>query len=354
MLLTLIAATVLLPQSATTANGIALNDPLTGEENGMILQRTDRLDPPKLSPKKFDGKPWEFDWVTTGYGKPPGAEAMEARFRVFSQERKPLAYDDRALEVATMQVRMWQLLNRKYKIDHPFLARELRMIDTYLCWGGVAGGEQMTTQDVEAGQVRKASTIYIYDIASFKDPVEMAREVAHEYGHAVLPAVGGFKQPEDWANGYLGEKLFLRWLRDVYSSGEIEQHAVMGATYQGLDAWVKKNVDPLIRAGATKGPSVRAGVMSDYLGLALYADQILPQEIAAKALKMANSAPEYAADLVDAVSGVSYTVRVGPLGGKAIWLPTGKGKVQGAKVLSQKNGWTKVQVGSQAIVVLAG
>ena len=51
------------------------------------------------------------------------------------------------------------------------------------------------------------------EIDTSKPQAEACRELAHEYGHAVLPAIGGFKSPEDWANGYLGERLFLRWLR---------------------------------------------------------------------------------------------------------------------------------------------
>jgi predicted aconitase with swiveling domain len=39
------------------------------------------------------------------------------------------------------------------------------------------------------------------------------------------------------------------------------------------------------------------------------------------------------------------------LKGKAIWLPTGKGSVTGAKVLSMENGWTKVQPGTDPIMI---
>ena len=361
MLYAILVALLLAPQEQQSRDLAAtLTNPLTGASDAIVLQKSDRLATPKLSPKAFNGKKWEFDWVTSGYGKDPESGEMSLRFRVFSQERKP--GNDPAQMAAVMDARMWELLNHKYKIDHPEMGHGLKLVDEYLCWGGTAGGEQTLGEDVEAGQVRRVNTVYIYDIASFKDPVEMAREVAHEYGHAVLPAVGGFKSPEDWANGYLGERLFLRWLRDSYEAGRLDSAATMGASFQALDGWVKKNVDPLVVEAAAHAPSPSLlgsqgqKAMNAYMGLVLYADSVLPNQAVARSFKLtgSTSARDYPQALVDACDGASYTVSIPPaLYAKPLWLPLGKSTVKGGKILARSGSWAKVQPSVGPLIVLA-
>lgn len=357
-----IVAAILLSRAQSTADfTVPLANPLTGQEDGTVLFRNTPLEAPKKSPKAFDGRHWDFDWVTSGYGSDPESKQMTLRFRVFSQERRP--QNDPAQLAAVMDVRMWQILYQKYKIDNPEVGHHLRVVDEYVCWGGTPGGEQLFGEDVEAGQARRVNTIYIYDIASFKDPVEMAREVAHEYGHAVLPAVGGFVTPEDWANGYLGERLFLRWMRDAYREGHIDSKSLMGASLQGIDAWVKKNADPLVVNAAIHAPSRTLlgshgqKAMNAYMGLVLYADSILPSPIVARSMKLigSTSAQDYPQALVDACEGASYTVNLpGGLKGQKVWLPLGKSKVRGGKVLARSSGWAAVQpVGGPLVVVAA-
>ncbi len=359
MLFAFLAAMLLSRQSAATKDlGVELNDPLTGENNALLVQKSERLGTPKLSAQNFDGKRWEFDWLTAGYGKTHEGQ-MDLRFRVYSQERK--VPEDVALSVAMMDLRMWAMLQRKYKIDHKDMGQNLKLVDEYLCWGGTAGGEQLFGEDTEGGKTRRANTIYIYDIASFKDPMEMAREVAHEYGHAVLPAVGGFKTPEDWGNGFLGEKLFLRWLRDACETGSIDTRSVMNVKFQALDSWVKKNVDPLVMDAAAHSPNKALLVgqgqksMNSYMGLVLYADAVLPNNVVARSFKLmgSDSAADLPQALVDASSEGSYTVNVpNMLYGKKLWLPIGKSKVQGGKIVSRAGAWAQVEPTVGRLVVL--
>ena len=72
--------------------------------------------------------------------------------------------------------------------------------DVWLCRGGQTGGEQWKTN------------LYLYDIDSPRSSIEWIREITHEYSHLALPAIGGYDAPEYWANGYLGERLIVRWL----------------------------------------------------------------------------------------------------------------------------------------------
>jgi len=71
--------------------------------------------------------------------------------------------------------------------------------DVWLCTGGQSGGEQWR------------DNIYLYDLDTPRSSIEWLRETVHEYAHLALPAVGGYDAPEYWANGYLGERLLVRW-----------------------------------------------------------------------------------------------------------------------------------------------
>ena len=72
--------------------------------------------------------------------------------------------------------------------------------DVWLCRQGQTGGEQWR------------SNIYFYDLGTPRSSIEWIREIVHEYGHLALPAIGGYTDPEYWANGYYGERLITRWI----------------------------------------------------------------------------------------------------------------------------------------------
>jgi len=251
------------------------------------------LEPARKSPKLFgeDKIPWEFPWLTVARGtiSPRMIGTTDivfgSRFRVYSQDNTTTAR-----KVAQMYGSLWDDCLQRLHMDH---SRDIQqgIIDVFLCWGGKPGGEQLfdkiqpdpaTKKPGESLAPIPLNTIYIYDLNSFTEPVEMAREVAHEYGHAVLASIGGYKEPEVWANGYLGERLFLRWFRDRMKAGTLTPDDAMGADAASLDKWVAKNVDPLVTAAAIHQPTEAylkdssAAGMNKYIGLALYADTILP------------------------------------------------------------------------------
>lgn len=72
--------------------------------------------------------------------------------------------------------------------------------DVWLCTGGQSGGEQWR------------DNLYLYDLGTPRSSIEWLREAVHEYAHLALPAIGGYEAPEYWANGYLGERLLVRWM----------------------------------------------------------------------------------------------------------------------------------------------
>ncbi len=352
-----------LPALVMLHQQVAMRQVELGNPRIVVQQRLDRLEPAKLSPKLFGpagDQRWEFDWATWGAGDMGEPGVKPVRVRVFSQERKQNL--DPAIDVCRMAMQIWDRAFHTMKVEAP---REFNggVVDFYLCFGGTPGGEQLYDSEFTPNSVQltKVNTIYIYHLSSFKDPVEMAREVAHEYGHAILPAIGGFKAPEDWGNGYLGEKLFLRWFRDDMKKGLLTRDDAMGATPDAIDAWVKKNVDPLALQAATRYPEARdisegPGGMDNFNGLALYTETICPPALFAQALKETAKKPptDFPSNVVEVASrSENLTLNIPDylMKQKAIWIPLGKGTCSGATVLERKNGWAKVGPLMPAIVI---
>ncbi len=311
----------------------------------------------KISPKQG----WLFEWTVAALARQSyGETPYVPRFRVFSQMRK--TENDPAPMVARMALRLWDFNIRKLKLDHNPSANR-GIVDFYLCFGGKAGGEHVFQQDTQGGSSTYVHTIYIYAVHTFTDPLEMAREVAHEYGHAALPAIGGFKEPEDWANGHLGERLYLKWMSEEVAAKRLSSYDAMGATAEQLAGWVKRNVDPLVDQAAMKGPDIyllsQTGqrAFDAYLGLALYAEAILPPAAFARSLKLTGStaAIDYPKAIVEAAQeSDSYVLNIPErLKGKRIWVPLGKGKLVGqAGIVKRTGDWALIESDSSALRIL--
>lgn len=330
-----------------------------GEPRTQMQVPGERLGQAKLCPKWS----WEYEWSFPGLGRPEGSQSFKPRVRVFEQQRREVG--DVAEQVVRMIMRLWDLNYRRLKMDHnPNM--NFGIIDVYLAFGGKAGGEQLIGEDRQEptpeGAPKKVNTIYIYAIQSFTDPLEMAREVAHEYGHATLPAIGGFKEPEDWANGYLGERIYLRWMRDLLAAGKLKEVDTMGASLADLDRYVKQKVDPLVDIAALNGPD-RAELsqtgyrgMDAYMGLALYAETTLPSNVFARSIKLtgSTSAADYPKAIVLASEEPDTYVFNVPAryANKPIWVPLGKGSVVGqAQVVKKQGDWAQVKAADSFRIV---
>jgi hypothetical protein len=365
---------------------IILKDPATGKQTGYVEQRAEPLAAhPQYSPRMFGGVRWRFDWETIAFEKLIPGNSSLARFLVFSQERS--SSGDVALSVTRMLERLWEYNFTNLHIDHSE-ALYNGLVYVYLCKGGDPGGEQLIEEDPinpevhlkiqrdKGGEQRfdedringrapfKVDTIYLYDLQTFTDPVEMAREVAHEYGHASLTGVNGYSAPEDWANGFLGEKLFLRHMDEALAAKLIDPEDVMGVSQEKLDEWVAKNVNPLVARAASMGPSPAAlkardkQGMDDFIGLALYIDTILPESIFSRSLELIPS--QNAEDYLDAIllaveQPEAYKLRIpSSLVGKSMWVPLGRSVLKGAPILEHKMGWVKIMGQTGPVQILPG
>ncbi|MBN9500595.1 MAG: hypothetical protein BGO01_13530 [Armatimonadetes bacterium 55-13] len=368
-MLSLLAALTIGGLQEPAAKYIVLHEPAGKPPRLTLWVKNTRLEPSKKSPKLF-GDPaikWEFDWITSSFGpdedapKDPntGEKQGRLRFRVYSQERK--AEDDKAEFIARQAIRMWDMVTSRFRFGHNETINK-GIVDFYVCWGGKAGGEQTLGEDLMPdNRSVKVNTIYLYDLRSFGSPVEMAREVAHEYGHAVLPAVGGYTSPEYWANGYLGEKVFMKWLRDEMARNVYGERDAMGADLKQMDAWVKTNVNPLVLAAASEPPNpVKLGDqgkigMDAYIGLVLYADEIFDHQMVGRSLKLtgSQSAKDYPAALLMAMEEKPKVTLGIPdyLKNKPLWIPLGKGSVAQAKILKRSGDWAQIMPQTGAVVI---
>ena len=355
-MLTLLAFAAL--QVSDDAVDFSYVDGILGKRSIMIRTPKVRLKPPKFSPKPFGEPPapWQFDWTTGAYVAT--GESYRARIEVFSQEA--IRSTSRPTSVARLFGQLYSFNAARLRLDH---STEFGngVVSVYLCFGGKSGGEQL--YDIETGPEgeRKVNTIYLYDLPSFTDPVEMVREIAHEYGHATLPPVGGYSAPENWSNGLLGEKLYLPYLAAARRKGEISGADTMGATADALDAWTKRNVDPLVASAALNGPRASLLAAKDkpsmdaFLGLALltarlYGPKTMTRALIANGVLSATTFPAAAATAAEepetTILDIPPTLRTKP-----IWIPLGAGRLSGAKILSKKAGWARIQASTGPVVV---
>jgi len=133
--------------------------------------------------------------------------------------------------------------------------------DVWLCTGGQSGGEQWR------------SNIYLYDLDTPRSSIEWIREIAHEYSHLALPAIGGYDAPEYWANGYLGERLIVRWLMRL-PDGPARVQAVWG-DFSGAANFERLLIAPALAQYKKTGPSPTWLARKDEAGMRYLIGQAL-------------------------------------------------------------------------------
>lgn len=133
--------------------------------------------------------------------------------------------------------------------------------DVWLCATGQTGGEEWR------------SNLYLYDVQTQRSSIEWVREIVHEYSHLALPAIGGYSAPEYWANGYLGERLIVRWLMRL-PDGPARVDAVWG-DFSGAANFDRLLIAPALAQYKKIGPSPAWLARTDEAGMRYLIGQAL-------------------------------------------------------------------------------
>lgn len=344
------------PVNVVSTNLAGFEDPT---EKLMVSVDLRPMKDAKMSPK---GE-WSFSHLALGFGRKQAGEAFFTRFRLFAENEADLR---RVAGPMTRQLlRQWDFNVTRLRLDHA-PAYYQRLVDVYLAREGSPGGEHRFDMDPfitdSGGKPERVNTIYIYKVDSFREPFEMAREVAHEYGHATLPPVGGYDYPEEWVNGDMGERLYLMWLAEAMAAGKAVPEDAMGATRAQLESYVQRNVTPLVRDAMLNGPNQARLARRDksgfeaFLGQFLYSAVLLPRPVLARAVLLGTQTQKgtgYPAGVVEAMSEREEVELRKPAGAGSspIWIPLGKGTIRGAKVLSRSGGWARIQPTAEIMMI---
>ena len=197
-----------------------------------------------------------------------GETSYERRFVVCCQDRQGLPF---AKKTARALLLLCNERKAHFRTDHPANQPVVNVWITGTKAPGVSadvGGEQFENQ------------IYLHNVETDRSPVEWMREIAHEYGHYSLPGISGFETPEEWGNGVLGERLYLKWILESIANGRLNDENLGLGTREGLSGFVSEQVTPLMNEILRDGidfkklGSSNPASMNYYTGLALYIDSL--------------------------------------------------------------------------------
>lgn len=168
--------------------------------------------------------------------------------------------------------------------------------DIWLCRGGQTGGEQWR------------SNLYFYDLDAVRSSIEWVREIVHEYSHLALPPIGGYDAPEYWANGYLGERLIIRWLQRQPSDAALVER--VWGDFSGAVNFDRILIKPALALYKKIGPNPRWLARRDELGMRYLIGQTLTGDDKYGARRVGDALarlPRFRearpADLADALTG---------------------------------------------------
>ena len=228
---------------------------------------------PKTAPNYHDEKYHRvYRLACHVYAAAPGRNGGEIvyrrRFLVCAADRDALAF---TRKVARLLLLLYGERHERIRDDHAGDRPTVNVWLTERVEPGLSpdtGGEQFENQ------------IYLYNIHRERADIEWAREIAHEYGHYALPGISGFKSPEEWANGVLGERLFLKWLRDDLQAARIKASDLDFVDAAMLNNYYTRAIWPLIARLLRFGmdpqaiTGTNAAGMDYYTGFALYVDTL--------------------------------------------------------------------------------
>ncbi|HEY3283332.1 MAG TPA: hypothetical protein VGN26_13775 [Armatimonadota bacterium] len=207
------------------------------------------------------------------------SERWQLRFAVHCEtsEDSPLAE-----KTGLLLARLRGLARQRLGVDRPLLGDG--DLQVWLCPWGAAGGEHWR------------NNLFFYDVRKARAPAEWVREIAHEFGHAMLPSPGGYREPESWSNGPLGERLFLRWLSEA--AAPPRPAPPVWSPAPDFAAYQTQKLKPLRERFLMQAPAKQqlavdqAQAMDSFLALALTVEETYGPRLLSEALAgMAGSAP---------------------------------------------------------------
>ncbi|MBC8139245.1 MAG: hypothetical protein H8F28_25505 [Fibrella sp.] len=187
----------------------------------------------------------------------------------------------------------------------------------------------LSDRSIQGGETRD-NNVYIFAASAIKTPIELARTVAHEWGHETLPAARGFASPENDASGYLGERLYLYFLffDTLWSSPKNPDD---GTTAETLRFYYDRQVKPLMARYEEGGPHSKlldadsTEAMDYYIGAVIdMAETIGPHLVGEALYSIDDTSPR---DFLDALkTEVARKIPEGVFVSMRAWLPFGNGQ----------------------------
>ncbi len=233
----------------------AAREPVHGQADALLVTPQDDLFPPVTEPRTSAA----YSTACYGYWMQDG------KYRQWLAVYVP---DRTLLPIARQAARLLALIRSMavHRFGQSCAKLWSEPVHVWLSVTGPAGGEQ------------ENNNLYIRGVLTHRTEIEWARELAHEYGHFLLPGASGYTDPESWANGVLGERLFLKWLYEDLTAGILSSGEVPYVNQAVLEDYCQKQVFPLVQRMQRDGPDpvLLAGKdrrsMDAFTGLLLYMD----------------------------------------------------------------------------------
>lgn len=144
------------------------------------------------------------------------------------------------------------------------------VVHVWLATWGKPGGEQWQQH------------IYLYSVDTPRQPLEWVRQLAHEFGHLVIPGIRIESAGEEWANGLIGERLFVKWLHGSGLAG-------LWAAGTDLTPLAVTAADQLLGDFVASPPAgARGWTLAKLIGFVLYIDSVHGHEVLGDTIRLQN------------------------------------------------------------------
>ncbi|MBC7807752.1 MAG: hypothetical protein H7145_16590 [Akkermansiaceae bacterium] len=181
-----------------------------------------------------------------------------------------------------------------------------------------------------AGGETRDANVYVFAASRIMTSIELVRTVAHEWGHLTLPAARGYAEPENDAAGYLGERLYIKWLLEDRLTSYPDNN---DAFAKGLSLYNDRQVTPLMQRWQEGGAASKiltgdaTDAMDYYIGAVLDCDRAFGSKVVGEALFTITNTG--AGDFLTALSAtVSRQLETGLSVGLPAWIPMKAGKYE--------------------------